>query len=154
MSNPLMPVSTTNKMHVLLCDDDEDTQRIFSAYLVEAGFEVLHAADGNEGREMARRFKPDIILTDNRMPMIEGVPMIGMLKHEEETKGIPIILLTNDDLSLEAEKVLLELGAGYLNKSYFKKRIWEKIAAGLTSAGREVPESMKEFAERIGSPIK
>lgn len=153
MSNPLMPNNATSKMHLLLCDDDEDTQRIFSAYLVEAGFEVLHAADGNEGREMARRFKPDIILTDNRMPMIEGIPMISMLKHEEETKNIPIILLTNDDLSIEAEKVLKELGADYLNKAYFKKHIWEKIASGLVSVGKEIPQEMRDFAKNIGASV-
>jgi DNA-binding response OmpR family regulator len=149
MSNPIMPNEAPRKMHILLVDDDEDTHRIFSAYLVEAGFEVLHAADGNEGREMARRFHPDIILTDNRMPMIEGIPMIGMIKREEETKDIPVVLLTNDDLSIEAEKVLRELGADYLHKAYFKRGVWDKIEAGLAKAGKEMPAEAKQFASQM-----
>ena len=145
MSNPITPIVPSEKIHLLLADDDEMQLRLFSAYLVEAGYEVIHARDGNEAREMARRLHPDVVLTDNRMPIIEGLTLISMLHHEKETKDIPCILLTNDDLSLEAEKVLNEIGGLYVSKAEFKTHIWAALETCLTKAGKQVPSGEKAF---------
>jgi CheY-like chemotaxis protein len=149
MSNPIMPIVPSEKIHLLLADDDEMTLRLFSAYLVQAGYEVIHARDGNEAREMARRYMPDVILTDNRMPIIEGITLISTLRHEKETALIPCILLTNDDLSLEAEKVLNEIGGLYVAKAEFKTHIWAAIEQCLLRIGKKIPEPEKEFTANL-----
>ncbi len=149
MSNPITPIVPAEKIHILLADDDELQLRLFSAYLIEAGYEVIHARDGNEAREMARRLKPDVVLTDNRMPIIEGLTLIATLHHEKETKDIPCILLTNDDLSLEAEKVLNEIGGLYVPKAEFKTHIWSALETCLAKIGKQVPGPAKAFTANL-----
>ena len=106
------------KIHILVADDDEAMRRIMGGRLVKRGFEVFYATDGNEAREMARRMRPDLILLDYRMPVMDGFKVASYLKKEEPTKEIPIILLTNEDLPVEAVKYFKDLGVDeYIHKS-------------------------------------
>jgi len=107
------------KAKILLVDDEPLILRVTGGILIKNGFEVLYAHDGNEGREMARRMKVDLILLDLRMPVMDGFKTLTELKAEKITKDIPVIMLTNEDLSLESKKILInELGADdYLHKS-------------------------------------
>jgi len=106
------------RTRILLVDDAPEVLRIFGGKLTEAGFEVLYAKDGNEGREIARRIKFDLILLDIRMPVMDGMDTLKRLKSEEITKNIPVIMLTSGDLSREAETALInDLGAAaYIQK--------------------------------------
>ena len=105
------------KKHVLFADDDEATRRLFGAKLAGAGFEVLYAKDGNEELEMAKRLQPELIVTDIDMPNTDGLQAAHRLKADPQTKHIPIIFLTNADLSVDAEKAIKELvGAEYMPK--------------------------------------
>jgi len=119
------------RVKILLVDDNPEILRIFGGKLTGAGFEVLYAHDGNEGREMARRIKPDLILLDIRMPVMDGMETLERLKSEEITKDIPVIMLTSEDLSVEAETAIIDdLGAeAYIQKGesldVFLKRINE-----------------------------
>lgn len=107
-----------DKAHILITDDDAMIRRLFGAKLASAGFEVLYAKDGNEGREMARRFHPDLILMDINMPIMDGLEAATRMKEEKETANIPIIFLTNKDLSIEAQQRVAELGvADYIPKA-------------------------------------
>lgn len=95
-------------IHILIIDDDPLIRRLFGAKLASAGFEVLYASDGHTGREMARRFLPDLILLDIRMPKADGFEIAGRLKQEPRTNDIPIVFLTHQDFSIEAEKAVKE----------------------------------------------
>jgi CheY-like chemotaxis protein len=106
------------KKHVLFADDDPATRRLFGAKLASAGFEVLYAKDGNEELEMATRFVPDLVITDVDMPYTDGIKASFRLRGDPRTKDIPIIFLTNADLSADAEKAIKELGkAEYIPKA-------------------------------------
>ncbi len=105
--------------HVLIVDDDPTTRMLFGALLARAGYEVLYAKDGNDGREMARRLLPDLILLDLNMPIMDGWETADRLKNEPDstTKQIPIAFLSSEDLSIEAQKAAKELGVvDYLQK--------------------------------------
>jgi DNA-binding response OmpR family regulator len=116
------------KIHLLMIDDDPAILRLFGAQLADAGFEVMPAHDGNEGREVARRFLPDLILCDQKMPIMDGMEVISRLKAEDITKNIPVILFTNEDFSVEAERLVKESGAAdYIHKSTPIAEIVERI---------------------------
>ncbi len=120
--------------HILIIDDDPAMRRLFGGKLAEIGFEVLYGRDGDEGREIARRFQPDLILLDMRMPKTDGLEIARRLHGERQTAGIPIVFLTNEDLSMEAEKYFKELLVrGYIHKSIdldeFAKRVQEFLEA-------------------------
>ena len=82
-------------MKVLLVDDDIALQTVVSAALTQGGFEVVSANDGKTGIDKAKSEKPDIILLDQVLPDISGNNILKTLKADDETKGIPIAMLSN-----------------------------------------------------------
>jgi two-component system cell cycle response regulator DivK len=116
------------KVHILIIDDDEVMRRLYGSLLSRAGYEVLYAPDADQGRELARRFQPDLILMDINMPGTDGIKASARLRGEKETTNIPIVLLTNSDLSIEAEKWMKELSTiGYIQKGVSNEEFIEKI---------------------------
>ena len=131
----------TKQIHILLVDDDTEILRLTSAQLASAGFEVLQAHDGNEGREMARRFQPDLVLLDVRMPIMDGYKTLVYMKHEDVTKNIPVLFYTNEDFSIEAQKAAIEIGAeGYLPKSGLREDMIAKVREVLKKYGHKLPD--------------
>lgn len=123
-----------SKKHILIIDDDSAMRRLFGGKLASAGFEVLYAADGNEGREIARRMQPDIILLDIRMPDPDGYTVARRLKGEPKTSHIPIIFLTNEDFTPEAEKAVKELWvADYIHKSVDLNELVSRVKGAIKS---------------------
>lgn len=80
---------------ILVIDDDETVHLICRAYLTKAGHTVETAFDGPEGIEKAKSFAPDLILLDINMPKMSGFDTAKALKEVEETKNIPIFMLTS-----------------------------------------------------------
>jgi two-component system cell cycle response regulator DivK len=79
---------------VLLVEDDDDNQVIYSFILNHHGYAVLQARDGETGVRMAREHLPDLILMDLTMPRIDGLQATRILKADPATAAIPIIALT------------------------------------------------------------
>lgn len=119
---------TSKKQHILIIDDDDMLRRLFGGKLALSGFEVLYSDNGDDGREIARRFQPDLILLDIRMSGNDGYVIARRLKGESQTAKIPLIFLTNEDLSIEAVKAIKELGVSeYIHKSIDLNEFVEKI---------------------------
>lgn len=79
----------------ILIVDDEIEQIEFALTILEAdGYTLITAMDGNEGIKKAKAEKPDLILMDIMMPARGGISMYQELKHDEETKNIPVIIVT------------------------------------------------------------
>lgn len=114
---------------VLLVDDQELLRRGIRL-LLEAvgGFEVVaEAADGREALAMITRHRPDVVLSDARMPVLDGVELVRRCRAEHP--GIPVLILTtfdDDDLVREAVRVG---AAGFLLKDVSPEKLGEAIAA-------------------------
>lgn len=116
------------KVHILIIDNDEVMRRLFGSLLGKAGYEVLYAPDADQGRELARRFQPNLILMDIEMPGTDGITASKRLRKETETAHIPIVLLTNSDLSIEAEKWMKEIAiTDYIQKGIGNEEFIERI---------------------------
>ncbi|MEK7626095.1 MAG: response regulator [Patescibacteria group bacterium] len=102
---------------LLLVEDDPTLQRLYSRVFDEADFEVVVASDGVAIVEKASVESPDVILMDVMMPNRNGMEALGDLKDNEETKDIPVIMLSaheDDQLLMQA----MQMGAKrYLVKS-------------------------------------
>ncbi len=79
---------------ILVVDDDEDSRWLTSFVLEAVGHEVLLAANGSEGVEAARRDRPDLILMDVRMPVMDGFEARRLIRRDSSLRDIPIIALT------------------------------------------------------------
>ncbi len=79
---------------LLIIDDERHITHILAHKVRQAGYEVCTAGDGEEGLELARQIKPDLIVTDYQMPYLDGHQMAIKLAANEDTANIPLIMLT------------------------------------------------------------
>ena len=91
---------------ILLIEDNEMNRDMLSRRLRRKGFELLSAADGISGIELARQELPDLILMDISLPVMDGLQATRQLKADVHTENIPIIALTAHAMSGDREKCL------------------------------------------------
>jgi DNA-binding response OmpR family regulator len=96
---------------ILIVDDDQLLVRMYQKKLENDGYIVITAEDGVKALEKIAEFIPDLILLDIMMPRLNGLELLKKLKLTEQTKNIPVILLTNVGASEEDSQRGLELGA-------------------------------------------
>lgn len=115
---------------ILVVEDDFFVRDIYQKKLGDSGFVVDTAADGLEGMERLRGEIPDLIILDIFMPYVDGRDMLREIRHHEEWKDIPVILLTNFSAS-EGVRDGFDLGADeYLIKSHFTpSEVLEKVCS-------------------------
>ncbi|OHA62975.1 MAG: hypothetical protein A2748_00665 [Candidatus Wildermuthbacteria bacterium RIFCSPHIGHO2_01_FULL_45_20] len=80
---------------ILIVEDESKIAKAYADHLEREGYEIKIAADGNEGLEKARAWRPDLVLLDILLPQKDGLTVLRELKEAEETKQIPVIMLTN-----------------------------------------------------------
>ncbi|HCM37361.1 MAG: histidine kinase [Candidatus Gottesmanbacteria bacterium GW2011_GWB1_43_11] len=85
----------THKPKVLLVEDNDVYRKVIKNAMVLSGFDALEAENGLRGLEIARLEKPDLILADVYMPVMDGMMMLSELKKDEELLKIPVVMLTN-----------------------------------------------------------
>jgi two-component system cell cycle response regulator DivK len=116
---------------LLLVEDNEYNRDMLVRRLNKKGFEVIVAVDGGEGVAKARSEKPDLILMDLHLPVLDGWEATKQLKETEETRAIPIIALTADAMAGDREKAMEAGCDDYDIKPIELPRLLEKIAAQL-----------------------
>jgi two-component system OmpR family response regulator len=82
---------------ILVVEDEEGIRSFMRAYLESENFNVLEASNGKEGLEVLSKEKPDLIITDIMMPVMDGVEFFKEVRNQPETKDIPVIMLTVKD---------------------------------------------------------
>ncbi|MBI4386695.1 MAG: response regulator [Elusimicrobia bacterium] len=90
-------------MRKILVVDDNPAFTDLVEMVFGGEYEVFKAFDGQQGIELAGRAKPDIILLDVMMPKVSGVEMLRMLQAEQETRAIPVIILTASQFDATTE---------------------------------------------------
>jgi CheY-like chemotaxis protein len=118
---------------ILLVEDNEMNRDMLSRRLKRKGYEVLIAVDGAEGVSMGISEKPDLILMDMSLPVIDGWTATGELKANPDTKSIPIIALTAHAMSGDKEKAMAAGCDDYDTKPIELDRLLSKMALFLKS---------------------
>jgi two-component system phosphate regulon response regulator PhoB len=129
-------------MHtILVADDDEDLLQALDFTLSQNGYNVIQAKDGAETIVEALESKPDLILLDIMMPNLDGFTACRELKNREDTKRIPIIMLTAKG-EVEDIKTAFKVGANdYVVKPFIMEQVLEKIEELLVRRAEEKRES-------------
>ncbi|MCI0459916.1 MAG: response regulator [Gemmataceae bacterium] len=91
---------------LLLVEDNEMNRDMLSRRLQRKGYEIILALDGQQGIDLAREHRPDLILMDMSLPVVDGWEATRRLKAEEATKGIPVIALTAHAMAGDRAKAL------------------------------------------------
>jgi two-component system, cell cycle response regulator DivK len=91
---------------ILLVEDNEMNRDMLSRRLIRRGFEVIFAVDGQQGVDLAKSERPDIILMDMSLPVIDGWEATRQVKSADATKHVPVIGLTAHAMSGDREKAM------------------------------------------------
>jgi CheY-like chemotaxis protein len=88
-------------MKVLIVDDTNTLRSLVQIYLLAHGWEFAEAQNGAEGLEKARALRPDVIISDVKMPVMDGFELCAAIRSDPQLRGIPVVLLTmlGDDAS-------------------------------------------------------
>jgi signal transduction histidine kinase len=131
---------------ILVIDDEEFLRDMVRIALTERGYEVVEAADGTRGIELARSELPDLILCDVRMERVDGYLTLASLREEPSTASIPVILITGivDQAGMRHG---MELGADdYLPKPFTLEALYAAVEARLKKAQTARDEAEKKMA--------
>ncbi len=91
---------------ILLVEDHEEIWDFLSRRLRRRGFDIVLATDGQQAVDKAKSDRPDIVLLDMNLPILDGWTVAGLIKADEALRGTPIIALTAHAMSGDREKAL------------------------------------------------
>jgi two-component system, OmpR family, alkaline phosphatase synthesis response regulator PhoP len=111
----------------LIVDDEIHILQVIAIKLRNNGFEVITANDGQKALEVALEQKPDVIVTDYQMPIMDGLGMIENLRKQEETSHIPVIMLTARNFAIEEQTIEQFKISACLSKPFSPRELLGKI---------------------------
>lgn len=123
---------------ILLVEDNDMNRDMLSRRLERRGFIVLIAVDGEEGVQLALRERPDVILMDMSLPVLDGWEATRRLKNAPETRRIPIIALTAHAMSTDEQRAREAGCDDFDTKPIELSRLLAKIQAQLTDHSKAV----------------
>jgi DNA-binding response OmpR family regulator len=121
----------TGQPLILIADDDPDILALVSFRLERAGYEVVQARNGEEAVQVALARRPDLAVIDVMMPRIDGYEATRQLRRQEETRRMPIILLT---ARVQEEDIARGFDAGaddYVRKPFSPQELGSRVQAAL-----------------------
>ena len=89
------------KARILLVDDEPGIRSAVQAYLIDEGFDVSTAIDGEDGLQKAKQILPDVVITDVMMPRCDGYELLKKLREDERLGGTPVIFLTAKGMTID-----------------------------------------------------
>jgi two-component system, cell cycle response regulator DivK len=112
---------------ILVIEDTEDNRQIIRDLLTSVGYELIEALDGAAGVAAAAREKPDLILMDIQLPVMDGYEATRRIKGDPATAAIPIIAVTSYALSGDEEKTRAAGCDGYIAKPFSPRLLLAKV---------------------------
>ena len=119
---------------ILIVEDQEDNRAIMRDLLNTAGYNLIEAVDGEEGVRLAQSERPDLILMDIQLPILDGYEATRRIRALAELKSIPIIAVTSYALSGDEAKALAAGCDSYVAKPFSPRELLAKVREFLPNA--------------------
>ncbi len=113
---------------ILIVDDEPTNVELMHVVFQNNGYTTLEAIDGKQGVEMARSQKPDVIIMDKNMPVMDGLEATQILKKDQSTKHIPIIFVTSSAMKGDREEILQSGCDEYISKPIDIYKVLDMVA--------------------------
>lgn len=147
-------------MKVLIVDDISDDRRLLRQIAERHGHEAVEAANGREGLDMARAHRPDVIISDALMPVMDGFRFLREAKDDETLKNIPFIFYSATYREDRDVDLAIALGAdAYIIKPKAPAELWEEVefilgeGAAKKEVAAEIIEEDEEYLKRYGEVV-
>jgi len=115
------------KKRILVVEDQVDNRQILRDLLTSAGFDLVEAENGKEAIAFAQASRPDLILMDIQLPILDGYEATRRIKADPDLKSIPIIVVTSYALSGDEERARLAGCDDYVAKPFSPRLLLAKI---------------------------
>jgi two-component system, cell cycle response regulator DivK len=112
---------------ILVIEDQEDNRRILRDLLSSVGYELIEAENGEDGVAAAAAERPDLILMDIQLPLLDGYEATRRIKAQPALSAIPIIAVTSYALSGDEDKARAAGCEGYVTKPFSPRELLAKI---------------------------
>ena len=112
---------------ILVVEDQEDNRQILRDLLSSVGYELIEAEDGEQGLAAAAAHRPDLILMDIQMPVLDGYETTRRIKADPALRGIPVIAVTSYALSGDEGKARAAGCDDYVTKPYSPRALLAKV---------------------------
>ena len=119
---------------ILIIEDEEDNRAIMRDLLITAGYNLIEAVDGEEGVKLAQRERPDLILMDIQLPILDGYEATRRIRASAELKSIPIIAVTSYALRGDDAKARAAGCDSYVAKPFSPRELLAKVREFLPNA--------------------
>jgi DNA-binding response OmpR family regulator len=116
-------------VRLLVIDDDPVIVELLRVNFEIEGFEVLIAADGEEGLQRARADHPDLVLSDIMMPRLDGLQLLTELRADPATSRLPVVLLSAKAQNAEVERGLALGADDYVTKPFDPMELLDRVNA-------------------------
>ena len=124
---------------VLVVDDEAHIVHVLSMKLTKAGYETITAMDGEEAMELCLAEKPDIVITDYQMPCMTGLEFCRRLRGNDQTKDIPVLMLTARGFDIPPHEMVAAGIAGVMSKPFSPREVLARVGGLL--AGETAKQS-------------
>src|SRR5262249_43923583 len=112
---------------ILVVEDQADNRRILRDLLTSAGYEIIEAENGQEALDVVARERPNLILMDIQLPVLDGYEATRRIKADPELRAIPIIVITSYALSGDESKARAAGCDAYVTKPFSPRAVLAKI---------------------------
>ena len=140
-------------LKILIVDDNADDRRLLKYIIERKGHEAIEAGDGLEGLRMAKIHRPDLIISDALMPVMDGFQFLRQIKEDETLRSIPFIFYSATYRADKDVDLALALGAeAYIIKPKEPEELWEEVEIILQNREEGAvitPELIKEDEEYL-----
>ena len=126
---------------ILVVEDQEDNRQILRDLLGNAGYELTEAENGEEAIAAVDRRRPDLILMDIQLPLMDGYEATRRIRTNPDLKSVPIIAVTSYALSGDEAKALAAGCDGYVTKPYSPRDLLAKVRTYLAESEDKPPTS-------------
>ena len=131
---------------IAVIEDEPSIAASIAARLTSEGFDVETAGDGNEGVELCRSFRPDLVVLDLMLPGLDG---LGVCREIQRDRRVPVLMLTARDSETDLEIGLAVGGDDYMVKPFSPRELVARVRALLRRADRSTMDKSERESERL-----
>ncbi len=120
---------------IIICDDEIHILRAAELKFLRAGYEVRCAGDGEEAWELIQEDRPDLVITDCQMPVLDGIGLASRIHTTPELAGLPVMMVTAKGFELSLEELRDKYGISSLTTKPFSPRALLQQVEDILSRG-------------------
>ncbi len=155
MSEQKLPNSEDQqKARILLVDDEPGIRSAVQAYLIDEGFDVSTAVDGEDGLQKAKQMLPDVVITDVMMPRCDGYELLKKLREDERLGGTPVIFLTAKGMTMDRTQGYQAGVDDYISKPFDPDEMVARVKNVVKRQDRLLAEAARFADTDVGQMAK